>query len=149
MTARINQRFESVARNGPLKCRRRYHVQMVCATKTSAHSKLRTANSILQSPKILSTKSERRVMVLLKDRRSCALLIYEGEVAVGDQAKIGILTACPHHWNLCDSAARKAASIICMFETEARRNIPRRSSQSPAPNYALGLLFAMLLGHGR
>ena len=98
MTARINQRFENVARNGPLKYRRRYHVEMVCTTKTPAHSKPRKANSILQSPKILSTKSERRVMVLLKDRRRRALLIYEGEVAVGDQDKIGILTACPRHW---------------------------------------------------
>jgi hypothetical protein len=63
VTARNSHMFENVAGNGPLKCRRRYHAPIVCATKITAHSKLRKVNIKLQSPQML--KTERRVMVFI------------------------------------------------------------------------------------
>jgi hypothetical protein len=66
-TARNSHMLENVAGNGPLKWRRRYHAPIVCATKTTTHSTLRTSNINLQSPQIL-LKTEWRVMLFATRR---------------------------------------------------------------------------------
>lgn len=72
-TARNSHRLENVAGNGPLKCRRRYHALILCATKTTAHSKLRKTSTNLQFPQIV-LKTERRVMVVDAEGRDTDLL---------------------------------------------------------------------------